>query len=479
MVRYLLALLALIPSLAAAQTLTFPPDAGTYVSVPATYASGSTQNVLGDGSNAKGGTAPAFTTYPEGPDLTDKSLGAWATAGNIVTDNSYCTVVAANLAPCPEKKLRLQFTTSVVLYDDPIKYYGQPGVSHCHEFFGKIKASALSTRKSLRKPGPTTGYGGTAWSTLYWFPCWEKTVGGKLYAMPAIRSTVYYQRNGTNPMVDDLQQLHEKVRFILGTNMGDPMDCGVKNEINLANGGPGTGCNPVVNAGSDRYTYVGNGFDGYQCTSPDGSTIRALKAGYTSAPGFKLNDGTDPWEGRCVDGDNIYAQARAPYCWDGVNLSAPDGMAHFRQEIGDNLYPVTGLTCPNGWYRVPQFEEKASHPTHGWSDYSTWVLSSDAMANAKCTALGQTCPTNPGWSFHADWMNGISKTIRDQAFGFCLGIGTNAPHQCNVGSLGATISATTSLANPPVSSRTFDTNDPTKMFLIETTRTASHPMKGM
>ncbi|QDZ07456.1 DUF1996 domain-containing protein [Sphingomonas panacisoli] len=463
------------------QTLTPQPDVGTYIDTPATYETdGSTPNRVGDGSNDKGGTAPAFTTFPEVSDPTDRSLAQWSTDGWVVNDSSVCLT---NTTTCPEKKFRIRINSAKILYDDPIRFYGQPGVSHCHEFFGNIRVNAFSTPLSLRYAPASTAAGGIAWSTGYWEPCWVKTISAKKYAMPAVGNAVYYTRNGTSPMKDDLQPLHQKLRFIFGTNSDDPMDCKFKNELDVANGGAGTTC--TVRAG--RYSYLGNGFLGYQCSNYAGNVIRALKTGLTAAPGFTLADGSDPWEGRCVDGDTIYAEAHAPLCWDGKNISSPGGYWHLRQEVQDNY--VGGTTCPKGWYKIPDLQIKSAHQTRGFADYSTWKLDSDAMFAAKCTALGQTCPTTiPGWSFHADWMNGIALNIRNQVLSFCLGIGSNVPHQCDVATGGATISASTALTSgnapdgsrmPQVQSPTIDSNNAANLKLVETTRTSTHDMKGM
>lgn len=479
MAKFLLALLALIPAFASAQTLSAPPDVGTFTAQAATYASGSTPNVLGDGSNAKGGTAPAFSTYPEGTDPSPT-----VPTGYIVSGGGGCALSNPVVSPCIEKKVRFLAESVAFRFDDPIRFFGQPGVSHCHEFFGYLYPSARSTRVAIRTRIGSAASGGPANDTVYWEPCWTKTISAKKYAMPAITNVIYYSVPAPNgsTLVDDLQPLHLRLRFITGRNMDDPDDAVVKGEILTANLQSGT---------TGRYVYKSNGFLGYQCNTSgiNGSTITVVNgagAGTAFSPYFVAPGGVDPWGGNCTDGYAIIAVADAPECWDGVNLSSPTGYRHFRHLVQDSTLGID--TCPNGWYKVPSFEIKTAHQTHGFSDYGTWALDSDAGMSAKLTALGTPRTVQPGESFHNDWMNGWNQGTLNTWLADCLGIGTNAPHTCNTDTISSTagtqlISGTNSpdgKRSPQVnSSKTVDTNDITQLFLIATSRTGTHNMRGM
>lgn len=441
------------------------PDMGTYTARAATYATGNGANVLGDGSNPAGGIAPAFSTHPEPNE-------SWDTVDPNYTNGPWqaCTVDVAP-STCAEKKFRTTAAQTVFLRDDMIRYYGRPGQSHCHEFFGNKTPTAYSTRKSLRTRNASAAFGFTMQSTAYWEPCWVKNIGGKLFAMPAGPNTIYYTvgRDPTNPQINKLQYLHTLLGFIGGTNMDDPNDCGFKNEIDKANGGPGTSCS--VTPG--RYAYRGNGFLGYVCVTADGASQQAVKGGGYYTRGFKLADGTDPWEGRCTDGMVIYAEGNAPQCWDGWNVMSPDGYKHFRYAIGDNNTGSTDV-CPNGWYRVPDFELKTSHPTRGWGDYQNWSLDSDPMMQARLAALGTPRTVLPGESFHFDWKNGWNRIVLHQMLDYCLGIG-GPPHECN----NNTFNATASLSYPgslPI--KTADPNNAATLGLIGTVNAAHVNMKG-
>lgn len=484
MKRLLSLFLLLVTAPALAQTA--PPDVGTYTPRAATYKTDGTLNVLGDGSNDKGGTAPAFSTIPEPTDPTPTVPTGWIVGDNL----SFCLTTVGGA--CGEKKARFAAGWTHFLYDDPIRNYGQPGAAHCHEFFGNSNANAWTTRATLRVRTDGTGPGGPANATAYWQPCVLKTIGGKVYAIPSDTNVIYYVEevpSGTS-ITDKLQPLHLKLRFVTGTNMDDPNDCAVKNELNLANGGPGTGCTDVVNPGSDRYGYPGNGFVGHQCVLSNGS-IALTSTGATESKYFRTGaanlDASDPWYvggiHTCVDGSQILSYGKAAECWDGWNVWSPGGYKHFRHLVFDQV--AGKLVCPNGWYLVPSYERKTYHRTHGWDDYKTWSLASDAMMEAKLTALGTPRTVLPGESDHDDWMNGWNTITLNKWLSYCMGIGSNVPHLCNYSTISATERLITDQAapdgsrNPQVFTGNVDTSDVTKLKLVDTTRTSTHNMKGM
>lgn len=485
----LLILLAATPALG--QTLSSPPDVGTYVAQPVTYATGTDLNVVGDGSDTAGGVAPYFTSFPEPAD------GYTVPAGYISSEaTSYCLTTNGNpVGACNNKKVRFVSNPIRYVYDDPIRYWGQPGVSHCHEVFGNGNFNAYTTRASIEARPSSANAGGPANATPYWIPCMEKTIGGKLYAVGGMIDVIYYNEEvpeGT-PLVNRNQKLHPLLRFIGGTNTADPNDCRSKNEIDIANGGAGTSC--TITPG--RYAYIGNGFkqtandQGYACVLANGS-ITPTNTGASYTTKLVNADGSDPWlvsgTHTCVDGSVIEQSLAGPECTDGHNVSSPTGYDHVRYAINDSQ--IGRPVCPMHWYFMPILQEKFQRPTRGWTDYSTWVLASDAMVAAKCTALGQTCDTGVGWSMHLDWMNGWPVAIRNKWHAFCLGIpvpgNTNpAPHGCDY----STISATERLISdspspdgkrdPQVSNVWYDTNNAANLKLIDTNRTSTHNMKGM
>lgn len=476
MVKKLLSLFAfavLLAQPAIAQTLTMPPDAGSYNPRSVTY---TPTGKVGDGSGGKGGVAPAFTTIPEGADPSPT-----IPAGLITSDAAFCTVSNAPGAACTEKKTRFHANVSKFLYDDPVRYWGQPGKSHCHEFFGNLGINAYSTHRSLRVFNASSASGAGLNGSGYWEPCTSKTIGGKKYAIPSGTNVIYYsvQQEVNAPIVNDLQPLHSKLRFILGTNMDDPDDTKVKAEIAAAN----------ALLPQPIYNYTGNGFLGYVCERPDGTNATVIPAARRSssihAKTFNLG-GVDPYNGACIDGSRIYPDAFAPTCWDGWNVASIGGYWHQRYPVANS---DTGReVCPDGWYKVPHLSVKSFHSTRGPSDYMTWSLESDAMMAAKLAALGTPRTVYPGESWHADWMNGWNHKILKTWMEFCIGTGGGAPHECN----DSTISATQRLllGNTPTGYKpvrtpqvnlglTVDTNNPAQLHLIDLARTATHNMRGM
>ncbi len=81
--------------------------------------------------------------------------------------------------------------------------------------------------------------------------------------------------------------------------------------------------------------------------------------------------------------------------WHGQNLTSSNGRKHVRQYVRVNATGNSRI-CPEGWYRIAQFELAIvfDNPI-GSADYKVWYLSSDRMP-------GQTQWLN-GQSMHSDW----------------------------------------------------------------------------
>lgn len=441
----LLAAMTLPAGLASAQTFTSAPETGVYTPQPVVYpniANGEVP-ILGDGSNDKGGTPPAFSLHPEPIDPTINEIAGWV---GPTTPGTNCLTSSDPAQSCGERKFRTVANSCPHSFkrDDPIRYHGQPGKSHLHEFFVSCQVNAYSTYYSLRTDRlmAHVGPGGPILGTGYWEPAWLKNVDGKVYAMPGIQNTIYYVKGATpnQPIKDELQPLHLLFRFVAQTNMDDPRNSGVLGEIAAANAAI-YARNPSF---GPEYWEALDHSAGYICENltkdaqnqdvwtTAGSAKQKNGSYDTYARGFVLPDGTDPWEGRCgVNGNyaRIIAKGQAPGCWDGVNVTSPGGYSHVRYAIKSKDGQYTDV-CPMHWYKVPAFDLAAHHITKGWNDYKNWRLSSDAMM---AQMLGE--PVMPGQSFHFDWMNGWNKDMLNRWQSFCLGIGTNVPHDCNSSAL--------------------------------------------
>lgn len=438
MIRYLLALLLLMPSIASAQTIqdgfVRPPDVPAYVAVTDTYASGTTPNVMGDNSTPRGGTMPVLAVQPA--DIPSTATGWLLTVSCNENVSSPCKKVTNPSGE--EAKARFIADYSHVNYDDALRNWGQPGTAHCHMYFGNTNTNAFSTYASMRtranvnangtpKRAASTISGGPYNATGYWFPCIIKPNAfgdGKAYAVKVDEVVVYYSENPATRAAA-ASRLPRGLRYILGTNMDDPRDTIFKAQIAAANAQPST---------AGRYAYVDNGFKGWSCWNSDKSAgIPNTVNGTSYYKALKTASNTDPWGGNCVAGSWVVASFNAPECYDGNNLWSPGGYKHLRQAVTDSVNTGSIIEgCPNGWYKLPQLIVTVWFKHQGYSDYGTWYASSDAMATLAAQAIDPGDPDFlPGESMHTDWMNGWDDTVLMGWLNFCIGVSGGDLHTCD------------------------------------------------
>ena len=454
------ALVALATAQAAFAANLKPPDVNAYVSIGATYAAGTTINTVGDGSTLWGGTPPAYAIMPADPNPAAPAAG-WVIGGAAV---AYCNDGVANDGThnCPnnyvgqEAKFRTQANVTHILYDDPIRNYGEPGTSHCHEFFGNASANAYSTYLTLRNRPSSAAGGGVANGTGYWFPCPVLTnpfADGKNYAVQANFVIIYYTSNPYT-LASTLTRIPRGLRYVLGVNMDDPDDLNVKAEITAANAQTGT---------SGRYSYIDNGWGGWNCFNTGGFVVGSSHLTLVNS------DGSDPWAGACLTGYTLSPDVFAPPCWDGTNLWSPGGYKHMRRKIMDS---VAGKgVCPTGWWQLPELEIKPQFSHQGFNDYKNWRLSSDNMA-----ATNSGHAVYNGGSFHTDWMGGWNDTLFLTWQQFCTGVNGATSHECNNSTISATQALLTTTVAPDASrnpqtntSNAFGTASQANMFLLPST----------
>lgn len=419
----LAALLALVAQAASAAPK--PPDVLTYVPVAVNYAAGTTDNVLGNGS-ANAGTPPAVALT----DIPTTETG-WTIAG------SAQALTTANGGTAPEKKFRTQISGKTkILFDDPIRNYGQPGASHCHEFFGNLSANAYSTFPTLRNQARqfSVAAGGPQNGTAYWFPCMIDQATGKVIR-PVGTIIVYYAAAPT----EILSELYLGLRYVGGTNMDDPNETWLQARVDAANAQSGTAGRYQVLNGTERgYT------NRWTCVH--------LGVTYTAKWLKNATTGADAFGGNCQSGDDLWMQFTGPDCWDGLNLHSDGGNPGYRHIIPKVWDTIKAKwVCPNGWYQVPALVLQIHFSHTGFSDYGNWRLSSDDMMQAKLTSLGTPRTVNNGESWHTDWFNGWDGARLKAWLTKCLAVAVLPgadPHQCDSSDTGDMTALINGVAGP-------------------------------
>jgi len=157
--------------------------------------------------------------------------------------------------------------------DDPIKYPGQPGVSHDHSFVGNTSTNASSTLASLHKAGTTCQR--RADTAAYWMP--TLFLGGR--AVPPAEATIYYQRDA-----------FKKLR---------PFPQGLK-------------------------MIAGN----YQARRPQSLLVTSWDCGDLVDVARSSNAPT------CPPGTSLRLRVNFPDCWNGKSLDSPSHFSHMAYSIG-------------------------------------------------------------------------------------------------------------------------------------------------
>jgi hypothetical protein len=247
------------------------------------------------------------------------------------------------------------------------------------------------------------------------------------------------------------------MRYVLLTNMDDPDQTWLQARIDIANAQPGTtGRYSILRPGAGT---AGASFH-YTC---------ATSSGQLTSKFLKDTDGSDPFNGLCTAGKDLWVQVAGPTCWDGVNLWSPGGYKHVIPGIWDSV--ANSFVCPNGWFQIPDLQFQIHFAHQGFSDYGEWRLSSDDMMEAKLTELGTPRDVRNGESFHTDWMEAWDSATFHSWHTYCIGTEGNVPHECNASGFSATRAMITgngapSGRSPQIQEGTGVTTSPSGMFLL-------------
>lgn len=110
------------------------------------------------------------------------------------------------------------------LSDDPIKYPGQPGTSHSHDFFGNNSTDAFSTYQSMTASAATTTCSRPEDTAGYWIPTvsWKDSKGTQT-TLTANRAVFYYRAGSKDyrtvqPFAPDLRDInYTRITWYCGT----------------------------------------------------------------------------------------------------------------------------------------------------------------------------------------------------------------------------------------------------------------------
>ncbi len=291
--------------------------------------------------SANSGVAPS---KPGGNDIEPAKVSDGLNYASLLTK----VKVPKSAAPDVVGAFRFLCGPGQLSYNDPLVYPGQEGASHLHQFFGNLEADHNSTFASLRKSGESTCSSDLNRSA-YWVPA--LLTGDGNVVRPKHVSVYYKRRPSSDPWFAEYKnqpaRLPRGLSYIFGwdaTRKGERQD--------------------------------------------NKTTFRCLRDG-------KAQKGTmSEVLANCEAGSIFYAGIKAPKCWDGENLTAPDYRSHTSYSKRNRM---TGRSsCPASHSDVlPAFTLTIAYQIEAGDKPQNWMFASDHMVPEKWR--------EPGYSFHADW----------------------------------------------------------------------------
>ena len=318
-------------------------------------------------------------------------------ADNFNTQDGLITAswgIPPSMGSDPMGAFRMICGAGQVAYDDPIAYPGQPGKSHLHQFYGNLSANANSTFTTLRTTGSSTcgdpNNPAAVNRSGYWMPAMLDGAGN---VVKPEYVAIYYKRlpasdpkcTRSNPgAVGDCVGIPTGLRFITGYNMA-------------------TGT-------QDAHPF-------FYCQDSDDGTVKAVSSA--------LRDNISQVISSCPIGARLTLNISAPDCWDGKNLDTADHRSHvaFGSYVWDATRNQSYYRCDDAHpYVMPQLAIMAFYTVDANFAANKWHLSSDEMVPGAA----------PGTTFHADYLEGWSSTVRDTWLTNCI----NGHLNCAGGDLG-------------------------------------------
>jgi hypothetical protein len=318
---------------------------------------GGTEAIATVGSSSGGSSSTSSLTY------IDSSVGTPSGSVGTTAAKKVSTLLQPKATADGVGAFRTVCLYSHMSNDDPIVYPNQPGLAHLHSFFGNKASNANSSTDSIANSGASTCRGGILNRSSYWVPSMVAP-GGRPMAPYDI---VAYYKTGYQGLRNDQITVPPVGLRIIGGNSKSRVP---QEHVTY-------GCSPFA--------------EGDVVVAPAEQTVPT-----------------------CVPGEQLMLRVEYPQCWDGRNLTSPDGKSHMA--YGNYLtgcpagfqVPIPAITFTVKW-RVP-----AGTTTAGWR------LSSDIEG------------TPAGSSGHADWWNGWDHDTMTTWVQHCI----NANQDCGTYLLG-------------------------------------------
>jgi hypothetical protein len=353
----------------------------TTKSVKQAYLSGSR-----DGTAAFQGALSAYKAVraAEAPVPAPSTLAPLAAIpDNFPTANGISTAswgIPKSMDPDPVGAFRMICGAGQLSYDDPIVYPGTHGKSHLHQFYGNLAADGMSTYASLRTTGGTTcgdpslGYGVNR--SGYWMPAMLDGVGHVV--KPEYVAIYYKQLPKTDPRctrsnpgaMGNCVGIPTGLRFITGYNM--------------------------LGGTTDAHPF-------FYCQDSDLGGAKAIAS--------TLRQNITQTIADCPVGARLTLNIDGPDCWNGKDLDSPDHRSHLSHGsyVWDGALNQSYYRCDDAHpFAIPKLSIIAFYVVD--KNLPTWHLSSDEMMPGAA----------PGTTFHADYWEAWSPTIRDTWQNNCI-----------------------------------------------------------
>ncbi len=312
-------------------------------------------------------------------------VGEAPIADNFDTSAGLQTSPGSTAPPSTEDvgAFRIICSAGQLLKDDPIRYPGQPGASHLHQFWGNTGANANSTYQTLRTSGGTTcGDPATPINrTAYWMPAMLDGAGSVV--KPDFINTYYKQVPAGSTLclarATACVGLPHGIKAIFGYNMA-------------------TGQNGPMDANSADYWAFK-----FECWTTPTSGVAAV----SPPAGTHFTNIADVAAAGCPAGAGLIIYFAVPGCWDGINLDSADHRSHLvygTAETGNQVCPADHPYLISPWQGHVHFTTDANFVA------GKWHLSSDEMIPG--FVVGPNSPVKAGMSLHFDYVEAWSPAVQ-------------------------------------------------------------------